>query len=212
MNAIASWALGCLAAYGVPILIGVAYAGSLGIPFPITVVIIAAGAFARMGILDWRLAMLACMTGAALADNSEYLLGRHARSWLKEHFGHTLAWEQANAIINRQGGWSILLTRFWLTSLAPAVNVISGSRYPYGRFLLFDLAGQFLWVLIYGGAGYLFADRWNQVSQVISGFTGVSAGLVVAAWVIYNLVRRFRKARLPYTKNKPLHNTGRVRF
>ncbi len=195
MNSLTELVLTNLAIYGVPILIFVSYIGSLGIPFPITMVIVAAGAFSRTGLIDWRLAMLACLIGAALADNSEFLLGRLAQPWLKRRFGQKEIWQQAQSIINRQGGWAIMLTRFWLTPLAPAVNVIAGSRYPYAQFLFFDVLGQFFWVLLYGGLGYLFAAQWTLVSKALSTFSGLSMALVFLAAVAYFLVQRRTPAR-----------------
>ncbi len=192
MDQLAEWALSGLQSYGFPILLLVSFAGSLGIPFPISLVIIATGAFTRQGILDWRLSTLACVAGAALADHSEYLLGRLAQPWLRRRFGRGKAWQQALSSIHRQGGWAILLTRFWLTPLAPAINVIAGSRYPYPRFLFFDLTGELLWVLLYGGLGYLFAAQWRVASQVVSTFTGASVGLVILAGAVYLLARRDR--------------------
>lgn len=190
MNELANWALANLVTYGVMILLMVSYFGSLGIPFPITLVIVAAGAFTRQGILDWRLGLLACLLGSALADNSEYFLGHWAQRWLEQHFGQKMIWQQALSTINRQGAWAILLTRFWLTSLAPAINVIAGSRYPYWRFLFFDLLGELLWVLFYGGLGYLFAGQWQQVSQAISTFSGLSVALVILTAAAYYLIPR----------------------
>lgn len=179
-----------MTAYGVPMLVFISFIGSLGIPFPITIVIVAAGAFTRSGLLDWRLAMLACMLGASLADNSEYLLGRLAQPWLKQRFSQKSAWKQAQSFVNKQGGKAILLTRFWLTPLAPEVNIIAGSHYPYLRFLFFDLTGQFLWVLLYGGAGYLFAAQWESVSQEISVVSGWSAAAFLLLLVVYSLAQK----------------------
>jgi membrane-associated protein len=190
MNALADWTMANLATNGALLLLLVSYVGSLGIPFPISLVMIMAGAFSREGFLDWRLALLACLAGAALADNSEYVLGRWAGKWLKRRFGQKLAWQRAQAAISRQGGWAILLTRFWLTPLAPAVNVIAGSRYPYARFLFFDLAGELLWVLLYGGLGYIFASEWKLVNQVMGNISGLSLGLLVLAGTIYFLTQR----------------------
>lgn len=193
MNNLTQWALAGLAAYGIPILLFVAYIGSLGFPFPITPVIIAAGAFTRQGIFDWRLALLACLVGASLADHSEYILGHWANQRVKRYVEQKPVWQQALATINRQGGWAILLTRFWLTPLAPAINVIAGSRYPYKRFLFFDLTGQFLWVLLYGGLGYLFASQWELVSQTLGTFTLWSVGLAILAVGIYIMVWKRHK-------------------
>lgn len=189
MSGLTEWVLTNLVTFGVPILFVTAYLGSLGIPFPITIVIIAAGAFTRQGILDWRAAIPACLAGAVLADNSEYLLGRMAERWLERRFGQGLIWQRALITFNRQGGWAIVLTRFWLTTLAPAVNIIAGSKYPYKRFLFFDLTGELLWVLLYGGLGYLFGGEWELVSQFVSDFTGLSLGVVALGAGIYFFAR-----------------------
>jgi membrane-associated protein len=195
MNALTAWALTSLVANGAPILLFTAFIGSLGIPFPISIVIVAAGAFTHAGLLDWRLALLACLTGAALADNSEYILGRFAHTWLKQRFDQKAAWQQAQSTINRQGGWAILLTRFWLTPLAPAINVIAGASYPYLRFLLLDITGQLLWVVLYGGLGYLFAAQWQLVSRAINAFSGLSFALFFLTLGVYILVLRRKTPR-----------------
>ncbi len=185
MDALTFWMADNIAVYGPLLLVFVAYIGSLGIPFPITMGIVAAGAFSRTGLIDWRWAMLACLIGAALADNSEYLLGRIAQPWLRRKLESRGMWHTAQSAFNRQGGWAILLTRFWLTPLAPAVNVIAGSRYSYLRFLLLDVIGQFFWVLIYGGLGYLFASQWQWISRGLSTFNGISVALFLVIAGIY---------------------------
>ncbi len=199
MDSLTEMALSNLAVYGIPVLLLVSYVGSLGIPFPISIVIIAAGAFTHEGLLDWRLAILACLLGAAMADNSEYLLGHLAGRWLKKRSSQKFVWKKALSALTRQGCWAILLTRFWLTPLAPAVNVVAGSRYPYTRFLLFDLTGQLVWVLLYGGLGYLFASQWKLVSVDMSQFSGLSFGLVVLAAGIFLLMKW--RAKIPVLRN-----------
>ncbi len=196
METLTEWTLANMAEYGAPALIFLTFIGSLGIPFPISVVIVAAGAFARTGLLDWRLGTVACLVGASSADNSEYLLGHLAQPWLRRRFGHKLVWQRAQSSLNCQGGWAILFTRFWLTPLAPAINVIAGSRYPFLRFLAFDLFGQLIWVLLFGGLGYLFASQWRWISQALGTFTGVSAAVAVVALSIYFLVRSRKKHRM----------------
>ena len=75
MNALSDWTLTNLPLYGPLLLLGVAYAGSLGIPFPITMVILAAGAWS--GLLAERvpmtpvkgeMLMLAAPSGAAVPE------------------------------------------------------------------------------------------------------------------------------------------------
>lgn len=192
-NGISDWALNSIVAYGVPVLLFLTFIGSLGIPFPVTLVIIGAGALARQGLVNPLLAAFACLVGAALADNSEYWLGHLARGRLERRFSRSNSWQQAMSSINKQGGWAIVLTRFWLTPLAPAVNFIAGSRFTYTRFLAYDVFGEFVWVLIYGGLGYVFVGQWMEVSQMMSNFTAISVGLVVAGVVFYILAHQVLK-------------------
>lgn len=179
-----------LSNYGIPVLLLTAFIGSLGIPFPITLVIMAAGASAHAGLLDPWQALLACLAGASLADHSEYLMGWLALPWLRNRFGNKAIWNRANDVVYRQGGWAIFLTRFWFTPLAPVVNVLSGGRYPYPLFLLFDLSGELMWVLLYGGMGYLFAAQWQQVSRAMSWASVLSMALVLLGIAVYFWMRR----------------------
>ena len=192
MDTFADWTLSRIPSYGSPLLAIISFVGSLGIPFPISMVIVGAGALARMGLIDVRAGLVACLIGAAVADNCEYLLGRLAQPWLRSRFGQKRPWQKAQAIINQQGGWAILLTRFWFTPLAPPVNMIAGSRYPYIQFLTFDLLGQLIWVLLYGGLGWLFASQWRLVSEALGTFTVLSVVVVLAAAGIYILWQRHK--------------------
>ena len=94
MSGLSTWALSALLTYGVPILFLIAYGGSLGIPFPVSLCVIAAGAVARQGVIDWRLAFLACTVGAVLADSSEYALGMWAAGWFERRFGKGAVWKK----------------------------------------------------------------------------------------------------------------------
>ncbi|NMB88997.1 MAG: DedA family protein [Chloroflexi bacterium] len=195
MDTLAEWTLSNVMAYGIPALLLVAYLGSLGIPFPVTLVIMAAGALTRAGIFDWHQALPACLAGAMLADNSEYLLGRMAQPWLSRRFGQKAVWQQALTTLNRHGIWAILLTRFWLTPLAPAINILAGGRYTFRRFLLIDLVGQLLWVTLYGGLGYIFAAQWEWVSQVVGGITWISVAGVLLAYGLFFFFQQHRRQK-----------------
>jgi len=193
----AEWALDSMTAYGVPVLVFLTFIGSLGIPFPVTLVIIAAGALARQGAFDWFTASLACLAGSTLADHCEYIIGHFASLRVKQRYENNPVWQRASSIINRWGGWAITLTRFWLTPLAPAINLLSGIRYPYSRFLFFDLIGQLLWVFIYGGLGFLFASQWELVHQFISEFTGLSVFITFLACMVAFFVLHRKKSAHP---------------
>jgi membrane-associated protein len=193
MSSLTDWLLTGVINYGAPVLALAVYIGSLGIPFPITLVVVAAGAFARQGLLDWRLELVIGVSAAVLADTSIFAIGYWGEKKIKKRFGQSQAWTRAQDIFERQGNWAILLTRFWLTPLATPVNLIAGSRITYYRFLMVDAIGELIWVVLYGGTGYLFGGQWEVVSQFITDFSGFSVGLVVLAAGIYFWRRRGRR-------------------
>jgi len=65
--------------------------------------------------------------------------------------------------------------------VAPAISVIAGGRYPYLRFLLYNLSGKFIQVPLYGSLDDLFASQWERVSQAINTFSWLSFGLFFLA-------------------------------
>ena len=71
---------------------------------------------------------------------------------------------------------------FW-TSTEPlsdeAARLLAGSsRYAYGRFLALDALGELVWIALYGGLGYAFADQWETVSDLAGNLAGALIGLL----------------------------------
>jgi membrane protein DedA with SNARE-associated domain len=84
-----------------------------------------------------------------------------------------------------------------VTGIASPVNIIAGtSNISFRRFLFYDLAGESIWVLGYGGLGFLFGSQWEVVSEFISSFGGLIIGLVLLGVGIWLGMRRLR-----YTEN-----------
>ncbi len=93
-----------------------------------------------------------------------YAVGRYSGWLLRKHLEGSLAWHRMEHAFARWGSLAIPLTRFLLTSLGPPMNLIAGiERYAFGSFVSLCLLGQAVWVALYGGLGYLFADAWEAV-------------------------------------------------
>ncbi|MBN1995343.1 MAG: DedA family protein [Anaerolineae bacterium] len=177
--------------YGSPMLAGVLFLGALGIPVPGTLIVIAAGAFVRQGVLDFYTTPPFGLSGAVAGDVIIYGLGRFARVWIQRRFGQSAAWQKAEDFFNRRGGIAIYLTRWLLTPLALPTNLIAGSSgYGFWKFLFYDLAGELTWIVLYGGLGYAFGSQWELISDFISDFSGLLLGLVVLGVGLYLILRR----------------------
>jgi membrane protein DedA with SNARE-associated domain len=184
--------------YG-PLALGLALLlGPLGLPIPTGLLVVAAGAFARMGTLTWSTALAIGLAAVVLGDCASYALGRFARTGVQRTVrgkGAAL-WEKAQARFKRHGALALYATRVLFTSLDVPTNLIAGgSRYAFGRFLALDVVGRVTWILLYGGLGYAVGSQWAAVSQAISTYSLWLGAAVAAGLGIYYLLRRWRRSR-----------------
>ena len=187
--------------YGAPILGVVVFLAALGIPIPATAIMIAVGAFSREGFLPWHTTGLIALICVVLGDCLGYGLGYYVRAPVLRRFGNSERWIKAENFFRASAGMSIFLTRFLVTGIASPVNIIAGtSNILFRTFLLYDLAGEFVWILGYGGLGYLFGSQWEIVSDFISNFGGFVLGIVLLGLGIW-LARR-RQRRIENAKQK----------
>jgi membrane-associated protein len=189
--------LSYLIIYGSPMLAGALLLGALGIPVPGTLIVIAAGAFVRQGVLDIYSTPSLGLVGAVAGDTIVYGLGRFARVWIQKRFGQSAVWQKAEAYFRRRGGIAIYLTRWLFTPLAVPTNLIAGSSgYPFWKFLLFDVSGELTWIALYGSLGYAFGSQWELISDFISDFSGLLLGIVILGAGVYFLFRLRKRPAL----------------
>ena len=182
MSSLSDTFLTGIVAYGAPALSVALLLGAVGLPVPCAMLLLAAGAFVGQGALDWTPLISLALVGVVAGDSGSYCLGRCAGPLLVKRVEKTSAWQTAKATFERRGGVAVFLTRFLLTPLATPTNLIAGgSRYPYRRFLLFTIVGEVIWVGLYGALGYLFADSWELLNDLVGNLSGVLVGVVVLA-------------------------------
>lgn len=181
-------------AYGAPSLALALFVVALGVPLPATLLLLASGAFARQGMLDPRLMFGFGLLGSVLGDSGSYCLGRCGGTLMLRRFARRPAWLRAQVTFERHGGIVIFVTRFMLTPLALPTNLIAGSsRYAYGRFLVLDALGELIWISVYGGLGYLFANQWETLSALADNLMGLLVGLLALAAGVALAYRTWRR-------------------
>jgi membrane protein DedA with SNARE-associated domain len=167
--------------------------GAVGVPIPTTLLVLAAGAFVRQGVLAFSSALAWTLIGVVIGDSISYGMGRFARRPIVKRFGTSAAWQKAERNLQRRGGIAVYFTRWLLTPIAIPTNLVAGSAgYPYPRFLAYDFAGELTWLLLFGGMGYAFSSQWEAISQFISDFSGVLVGVLILGTGIYLIFRRQR--------------------
>lgn len=165
--------------YGTPLLGVIVFIGGLGVPLPCTLLVIAAGAFAKQGILDWQTAAFISIVCVILGDSLSYSFGFYSREKVLSRFSKTPQWIQAEESFQKWGALSVFFSRFLVTAIALPVNLLSGTtRFAFQKFFMYDVLGEMVWIFGYGGLGYLFGSQWEVVNEFLSNFGGVILGLV----------------------------------
>lgn len=191
--------------FGTPLIGLILFLGALGLPIGASVVLIAAGAFSQQGILDWASAAILGLVGAILGDALSFGMGHYAKDSVDRRFGKSPAWRSARISFQQRAGMAIFLTRWLITAVAIPTNLIAGgSGYKFMRFMAYDIAGEIMWIGLYGGLGYLFGSQWELVSDFLSNFGGLILGLVIFGfginqawnWQKQNKIKSYKNAEV----------------
>ncbi len=182
--------------FGAPLLGLILFLGALGLPIGASVVLIAAGAFSQQGILNWPSAALIGLIGAVIGDMLSFGMGHYAKDWAQKKFGKSAAWRNARTSFQERAGVTIFFTRWLVTAIAIPTNLIAGSSgYKFHRFMLYDVSGEIVWILLYGGLGYIFGSQWELVSDFLSNFGGLILGLLLFGLGIRPFLKRRREIK-----------------
>ena len=161
---------------------------------------VAAGSFAQFGELKLWQVLAVGSVGSVLGDQIGYVLGRWggpAVKRLSQRIGGTAKVKQAEDFTRRWGASAIFFTRWLVTPLGPWLNLTSGmAAYPWAKFLLWDVIGETLWVVIYVCLGKLFSDSVQSLVEILGSLTWVIVGLVVAALLGWQLLQYLRPIRV----------------
>jgi membrane protein DedA with SNARE-associated domain len=193
--------LSALSIYGLPVLFGVIIIASAGIPMPMSLLLVAAGSFVEQGEMKlWQVIVLAS-TGAVIGDQIGYGIGR----WGGRKYAFKISrWfntgeknlKRAEAATRKWEGMGVFFSRWLITPLGPWLNLTSGfTEYPWHRFLLWDVLGEVLWVLIFVNLGRIFSDRVQAMSEVLGNLAWVAVGLIVAVFCGWKLYKSFKSSR-----------------
>jgi len=189
-----------LALYGVPLLALTTLASCLAMPVPSSLMMLTGGAFVATGDLALIPVASGALTGAILGDQAGYVLGRRGGGWLDTHLTHRpkrqRLFERARTFTHKRGGPGIFLTRWLFSPLGPYANLAAGaSGLAWARFTFWGIAGEVVWVTVYVGLGYGFADNISMGAELATQALGFLAALGLTIFLGVWLLRTMRKPR-----------------
>ena len=197
-------AFALVADYGVIIVFCVTFLSCLALPVPSSLLMLASGGFAATGDLTLYAVGLSAFGGAVLGDNSGYWvarkLGPQLDGWLAKHPKRAALRARSAAFMDKRGGSSIFLSCWLVAPLGPYMNYFCGvTKFNWVRFALWGVAGEIVWVSLYVGLGYSFADNITSIASLLGNASGFITALAIVIALGWWLVRASKKSRAAST-------------
>ncbi|NUM46626.1 MAG: DedA family protein [Anaerolineales bacterium] len=189
--------------YGATALGIIVFLAAIGVPFPSSVVVIASGAFIEQGYLELLPTLFVSLLFVVTGDVISYFMGHLGRK-VTGRWTQSPNWKRAETYFQARGAAAIFLTRCLLTPLAVPTNLIAGgSHFPVLRFMGLSTAGEFTWLIGYGGLGYAFGSQWEYISELVSNFSGALVGIVLVIIGLVWLRRNPKKFPIANISRRP---------
>ena len=205
MSVFLSSLLGVLQAYGYPALWVSIFIAAVGLPLPVSLVLLAAGAFAALGDFNIIALALISISASVVGDNLGYLIGRlwgsKVADWLEHsklgrRFLKPDSVARSRLYFRKRGGWAIFFSRFLVAALGGVINLLAGTElYPYRYFLLFDISGEMLGTLIPLLLGFAFGVSWDAVGDILGTSSLLVLGLLLVIFLFLRLLRYARRVQ-----------------
>jgi membrane protein DedA with SNARE-associated domain len=193
--------------HGYTVIFAFVLAEQLGFPLPAIPVLLAAGAVAGAGHLNFGFVLAAAIAASLLADSFWYELGRRRgikvlQLLCRISLEPDSCVRRTEDVFIRHGARSLLVAKF-IPGINTAAPPLAGIfRMKYSRFLAFDSAGAFLWAGGFLGLGWLFSDQLERVADwaaqlggwLLVILVGGAAGYIV--WKYYQRQKFLRELRI----------------
>jgi membrane protein DedA with SNARE-associated domain/rhodanese-related sulfurtransferase len=199
-----------LVKHGYSVLFVSVFARQMWLPVPAILFLIAAGALADSGRMNWAVTLGLAITACLLADMVWYEAGRRWGAQIL-HFIHGLALDpdaaarRSKETFVRHGPRTLMLAKFvvGLDAATPPLAGLSGTSRT--RFIAFDAVGAVLWSGAYAGLGYVLGKDLDRAAAYAARLGTLWVIVVLSALAMYvgrKLVRwhrfagEFRMARI----------------
>ncbi len=192
--------LAAVSQYGAPALFGIVAIAAVGVPLPITLLLLLAGSMISQGAMSLWMTVAAACAGSILGDQAGYAIGRWggpaAIAKVTGALGKRGAVEAIEAKAKAWGGPGIFLTRWLLSPLGPWVNLASGTAgYPWHRFLFWDALGELTSAALYISLGRYFSDRVIALDGVLGDVSWAAGALLAAIFLGFQLFKYLRRTK-----------------
>jgi membrane protein DedA with SNARE-associated domain len=186
--------LASMGRHGYALTFAVLLAETIGLPFPASIALVAAGAAIASHTLTATGVVVAALAGLVLGDIWQFWLGRYT-GWALLGFLCRLSMNPETCMLRsaesfyKRGKTTLIIAKF-----IPGVNTmaapLAGSmKMPFGQFLRLDLAGCILYTGTYLLIGYVSRDFLAATLKSFYEAGRVMEALIIVALVVYAAYR-----------------------
>lgn len=160
----------------------------VGSLIPGHVVIISAGFFAKLGILNLGAVLVVGIAAAVLGDIASFLLGRRYGYAFLQKFGKYIFLKQEHIdatkkLIDAHTGKTIILGKFSPITRAYVPFLVGASGVHIRTFWLYNIVGGALWISGSVLVGYIFGASYDVVARYLGQFIVVAIILgILIVW------------------------------
>jgi membrane protein DedA with SNARE-associated domain len=184
--------------HGYTVVLGWVFLEQAGVPIPSIPLLLAAGALAGAGRMNFALALLCCMVAAVLADSIWYHLGRTKgikvlQLLCRISLEPDSCVRRTQGVFEKQGAKSLLIAKFVPGLNAVATPMAGIFHMRLRRFLIFDSLGALLWAGTFLGLGYIFTDQIEKIAERAASLGGgllVLLAVALVAYILYKFAAR----------------------
>jgi membrane protein DedA with SNARE-associated domain len=159
-------------------------------------VVIVAGFFAHLGLLDINLVMLSALVGSFSGDQLYYYIGRHGGvKLIAKRKTCQLNAEKVYRILHRHQYFLILTFRFYYGLRNVTPFAIGAAQIPRIRFFVLNLIGASIWAVLFSYGGYYLGQTLKQYLDDYHRYAFyILGGIMLLAALIW-IVKRIQLAR-----------------
>jgi membrane protein DedA with SNARE-associated domain/rhodanese-related sulfurtransferase len=171
-----------------------------GLPVPSIPLLLTAGTLSATHKLSAFVALICVLAACMISDSMWYLLGRsYGNRVLKLLCRFSL---EASTCVSKTEGYftkrgpvTLLFAKFVPGLSTVAAPIAGQTGMPFGRFVMYDLAGSIIWAEAYLLAGRFFGDIAKKSAvfiHVLGHFAGALFILMVVGFFVYRVVKQRR--------------------
>lgn len=191
--------LSMMARHGYVLTFGLLFAEAIGLPFPASIALVAAGAAVASHALSGPGVLLAALIALLIGDTAQFWLGRYS-GWALLGFLCRLSMNPETCILRsaesfyKRGKITLVIAKFIPGINTMAAPLAGSMKMRFGQFLQLDFAGSLLYSTTFLLVGYLSRD----LLVTLKGFHAAGSAIetvVVAALVVYAMYRGVQFAK-----------------